>query len=149
MNNPSEKIGPSAQSRAGRISSTCVTPAIRASRKRGVRDANRPQPLLRDDAAVDVVGLASDVPRPGRGQEHGHRGDVLGVVGALQRDVLGAETVHLLNRDARPFGRTRRLASDNAVRVTPGQIELTLMLCLPSCWDAVLVRPMTAPLLAA
>jgi hypothetical protein len=29
------------------------------------------------------------------------------------------------------------------------QMALTLMLCLPSCWAAVFVRLMTAPLLAA
>src|SRR5581483_10364145 len=40
--------------------------------------------LVGDDAAVDVVGLARDVARAGRGQEHDHRRDVLGVVGTPQ-----------------------------------------------------------------
>ena len=45
--------------------------------------------------------------------------------------------------------RTLRFASESAVRVTPGHIALTLILCRPSCCAAVFVREMTAPLLAA
>src|SRR5262249_42925451 len=47
------------------------------------------------------------------------------------------------------WARTRRLASERAVRVTPGQMAFTLMLWVPSCCAAILVRLITAPLLAA
>jgi hypothetical protein len=57
---------------------------------------------------------------------------------ALQRDHLGSTTFHLSTLTPSCCARICRLASDNAVRVTPGQTELTLILCLPSCCAAVL-----------
>jgi len=50
---------------------------------------------------------------------------------------------------ARFFAVTSRLRSTSGVIVKPGQIALTLILCRPSCWAAVLVSAITAPLLAA
>ncbi len=41
---------------------------------------------VEEEAAGDVEGLAGDVARPGRGQEDGQRGDVLGLVRAPERD---------------------------------------------------------------
>src|SRR5437667_444348 len=56
---------------------------------------------VEDHAAVDVEGLAGDVPRAGRRQEDGERGDVLGIVRTAERNGGVAAALHLLDRDAR------------------------------------------------
>src|SRR5271165_1388150 len=53
-----------------------------------------------NQAAIDVERLAGDVACSRRCEEHHHGGDILRVVGALQRDHLGSATFHLLDADA-------------------------------------------------
>ena len=107
-------------------------------------------PSARHEPAIDVIGLAGDVAGARRSQEHRHRGDVVWRVGAADRDAGFLLGEKLLDRDA-ALGRARPSAfrAPSSVRVTPGQMALTLMLKRPSCCAAILVSEMTAPLLAA
>jgi hypothetical protein len=100
--------------------------------------------LIRDETSIHVEGLPGDVPGLVRRQEHHHRGDIL--PGSLARfKGMAATRRRSMSSMVTPscWARTRRLSSDSAVRFTPGQTELTLMLCVANCCAAVLVRLIT------
>src|SRR6185436_3496733 len=91
------------------ISATVVTPKTtpRWGRVKPNPGAAPGMSSVEDDSAVDVEGLAGDVARTRRGQEHGQGRDVLGVVRPPQRNVGIAPPLHLLDRHAlflRPAG---------------------------------------------
>ena len=104
---------------------------------------------IEDDAPVDVERLPGDVPGAGGSQKDSEGGDVLGVLG--RPSGMPAFRRRAISSTLRPSSRARerRLSSESAVTVVPGQMAFTLMLCLASCRAAMRVRLMTAPLLAA
>src|SRR6516225_3817888 len=61
-------------------------------------------PLMRDETAIDVESLSGDVARARRREEHDHRRDVLGLVGAAQRNAVRAAPFDLLDARALRFG---------------------------------------------
>src|ERR1700759_763452 len=72
---------------------------IRATRTRYFSPP-RPGGSTRHQTAVDVVSLPGDVTRRGRCEEHGHCGNILGLVGAADRDPGLLFGLQLRDRDA-------------------------------------------------
>jgi len=70
---------------------------------------------MRRDRHHDVESLSGDVARARRREEHNHRRDVLGLVGAAQRNAVRAAPFDLLDARALRFGDFTRPAKAAAL----------------------------------